>query len=330
MGELNMGTNKTSQKSREEWLKEVQERLDWYTFEASDEEFDAKEVEALVTLLGTLEADSAGKMPEPKADFEKLMHYIEEKNADAERLAALRRAEITDDAENAEAAEKARLAAESVSSVPRSRGGIWGRSRFVKIASVAAVLVALTVGGAVGAASAAKGGDYMLWLRKDKQGEKVVVEPKKNILSQANQETGTVYYAFEDVPEEYRRYLVDLDEMEHLEGYELIQIEINEHEARWRMNVLLKLGQQKIDMGVIVYQEVAVRESSFDDYEYVGSENIGEREFDLYQKPDNAAGQDTMICFYDEGIQYFVGENSSVEALEPLAEEYAEKVFEKF
>ena len=39
---------------KESLIQEIQKRLDWYTMEASDEEFDADEVQSLLKLLDSL------------------------------------------------------------------------------------------------------------------------------------------------------------------------------------------------------------------------------------------------------------------------------------
>lgn len=360
-------TNQTNMKSKEQWIKEVQERLDWYTFQAAEEEFNAQEVEALVALLSTLEADTETPMPEPKVDFEAFMRYREMREADAQKRAALHGgagAEAAVEIAGSEGDGSRHVDSHSESEMegvgsrhgdshsesgikgdgskhvdslgnaesPRRFGGkiLGGRHRFAKIASVAAVLVMLTVGGAVGAVNAAKGGDFIMWLRKDKQGEKMVIEPKKNALNQMEENVNNIYYNIEDVPEEYQEYFVDFNEMETLKGYELSQIEISEYEGSRQIFFLLQKEKQEIYLGVRVFQNnVVVRESSFDDYEYVGNEEINGNELEVYQKADNIDGWDAIICFYDESIQYFTYGNCSIEVLELFAAEYAEKIFEK-
>lgn len=79
----------TSGKGKEQLIQEARERLDWYTFQASDEEFDGKEVEALVSLLSVLEPMETPDGKEPGRTFEQFKQYMEEKQADAEKLASL-------------------------------------------------------------------------------------------------------------------------------------------------------------------------------------------------------------------------------------------------
>ena len=42
---------------KESLIREVTKRLDWYTMEASDEEFDADEVQTLLKLLDSLKGE---------------------------------------------------------------------------------------------------------------------------------------------------------------------------------------------------------------------------------------------------------------------------------
>lgn len=327
-----MDMNQTNTKSKEQWIKEVRERLDWYTFQASEGEFDAQEVEALVSLLTVLEPEAAVPTKEVKPNLEELKRYQEEKSADAEALAALYGEKERAGATIGAVASNESMSGKVMSADARRAGRILGGShRFVKVAVAAAILAVLTVGGAVGVVNAGKGGDFVLWLRKNIQGEKVVLEPQVKNFIQTNQGVGNIYYDIEEVPEEYREYLVDFDGMKGLEGYELEQIEVSDYEGGWKMSSLLQAEEREVWLGVRAYQDyVAVQEKNFDGYGHAYSKEIDGTEFDLYQKPDNTDGEDALICFYHGGRQYFVYGNRSAEALEQLAAEYAKKIFEKF
>ena len=56
-------------------IQEVTKRLDWYTMEASDEEFDADEVQTLLKLLDSLKGEEKEEENEKDFKFCTLLRY---------------------------------------------------------------------------------------------------------------------------------------------------------------------------------------------------------------------------------------------------------------
>ena len=150
----------------EKLIEELYERLWWYTYEASEEEFDEKEVDAITRLLDVLEPVHDDQAFEPGADAALKRFWErygeEEENAsvssEADTSASGDAAAEEDDAEHRElhaeempAAETS--AAETAKTVKTSakpgRGSKW-RKRLIRIAIGAAACVVLLVSVNVG------------------------------------------------------------------------------------------------------------------------------------------------------------------------------------
>lgn len=150
----------------EKLIEELYERLWWYTYEASEEEFDEKEVDAITRLLDVLEPVHDDQAFEPGADAALKRFWErygeEEENAsvssEADASASGESAAEEDDAEHRElhaeempAAETS--AAETAKTVKTSakpgRGSKW-RKRLVRIAIGTAACVVLLVSVNVG------------------------------------------------------------------------------------------------------------------------------------------------------------------------------------
>ena len=150
----------------EKLIEELYERLWWYTYEASEEEFDEKEVDAITRLLDVLEPVHDDQAYEPGADAALKRFWErygeEEENAsvssEADTFASAEAAAEEDDTEHRElhaeempAAETS--AAETAKTVKTSakpgRGSKW-RKRLIRIAIGAAACVVLLVSVNVG------------------------------------------------------------------------------------------------------------------------------------------------------------------------------------
>ncbi len=150
----------------EKLIEELYERLWWYTYEASEEEFDEKEVDAITRLLDVLEPVHDDQAYEPGADAALKRFWErygeEEENAsvssEADTFASAEAAAEEDDTEHRElhaeempAAETS--AAETAKTVKTSakpgRGSKW-RKRLIRIAIGTAACVVLLVSVNVG------------------------------------------------------------------------------------------------------------------------------------------------------------------------------------
>ena len=150
----------------EKLIEELYERLWWYTYEASEEEFDEKEVDAITRLLDVLEPVHDDQAYEPGADA--ALKRFWERYGEEEENASVSSEAVTsstgesaaeeDDAEHRElhaeempAAETsaAETAKTAKTSAKPGRGSKW-RKRFIRVAIGAAACVVLLVSVNVG------------------------------------------------------------------------------------------------------------------------------------------------------------------------------------
>ena len=168
----------------ESLIQEIQKRLDWYTMEASDEEFDADEVQNLLKLLD-------GLTPEEEKD----------------RLSS---DEVVDNFWKycAEREEEERILAEADEPEKKKEHKVlhyFQKHRAVVVA--AAVLIVIMLGGSWQmAVNAEKHGGFFWWMDKNEEGTTMITSPEvagenpqKNVQK--------VYNRIEDVPEIYREYV---------------------------------------------------------------------------------------------------------------------------
>lgn len=313
-------------------LQELKERLDFYTFQASEEQFDAKKVEVLVKQIRELESDgSAAEQDASKQDFEAFLKYRAEKLADAERLAALDKEGKTADADYPAASD-----AVSGSGENKKRSAVYGKQKgssgFVKAAAVG-IAVLLIVGGSMGAVNAQKDGGLIQWLRKNVYGEMILVEPKRENLPKKSMgdDITAVYYSPEELPEEYREYFVDLEGMEGLEGYEQEQILLFGSESGWYLAICWKaVGQEPLWFLIWSTEDsVVVQDRGFDDYENLYEKEVNGIELHVCKKPGDTEEKDVTIYFYYDNKKYIADGKLSLEEMEQIAEKYAERVVEK-
>ena len=140
----------------ESLIQEIQKRLDWYTMEASDEEFDADEVQNLLKLLDSL-------IPEEEKD----------------RLSS---DEVVDNFWKycAEREEEERILAEADEPEKKKEHKVlhyFQKHRAVVVA--AAVLIVIMLGGSWQmAVNAEKHGGFFWWMDKNEEGTTMITSPE--------------------------------------------------------------------------------------------------------------------------------------------------------
>lgn len=312
-------------------LQELKERLDFYTFQASEEQFDAQKVEVLVKQIQELESDgSVAKQNASRQDFEAFQKYRAEKSADAERLAALDGEGKATDADYLTAS-----GAVSGSGDIKKRSAVYGRQRgssgFVRAAAVG-IAVLLAVGGSIGAVNAQKDEGLIRWLKKSVYGEVILVEPEKdNFSDEFGEDTETFYHSPEELPEPYRKYFVDLEGMEGLEGYEQEQISLFRNKISWRLELSWKNAKQESLIFSIwgIKDSVVVQDRRFDKFEDFYDKEVNGIELHVCTKQEDSGEKDVSIYFYNGNRRYMVEGRLSLEVMEQIAAEYAERVLEE-
>ena len=179
-----------NQKGKETIINEIRERLRWYTFEASEEDIDPKEMAAMVKLLEVLEGENREPEESIKEAYARFQTHRDQWEADEAEISALREQETLQKAE-----EKRRR--KFVPGLGRKMGA---KRRLVVGLSAAALFVAVfTAGGAVGV-NAERNGGFFHWLKRDETGV-MMITSQDSLDTGTNIEGTATYESWAEVPE---------------------------------------------------------------------------------------------------------------------------------
>ena len=211
----------------ESLIQELTKRLDWYIMEASDEEFDADEVQTLMKLLDNLKTEEDNvedELPVEEAldDFWK---HCEEREEEERLLLGTE-----------EEKDKSEPVAEKEEDKPRKgklHKVLWyfHRRRFVGV--TVALLVVMILGGSWQVvANAEKHGGFFWWMDKNEVGTTMITSPEM-VGENPQKSVQKVYNRIEDVPDIYREYVnVPYEIMcSFNDGYSMSRIETIETDA---------------------------------------------------------------------------------------------------
>ncbi len=298
--------------SKKKLIEDARERLRWYTLEASEEEFDVQEVDALVNLLNTLEPQEEFLNQSSKQAVDEFWEYCKMRDMD-ER-------------------EKRSVASKIPKQKKKAAGKAWEviphTYKYIG-AAAAAFFVVLVTGSSISAVNAEKGGGFFHWLKKDQEGVTMITSPEK-LGDMVQMKEGEIYTEATKVPQQYQKYLVDYKKIKLLEDYALESINIG------RFNGFDKLSQkyvcesreETVILGVFSFhRQVMLTREIYADYEFQYRNEVEGMEQEVYLKKD-ANGEEYVICFYHEKEKYFVQGMQDVESLNKLALEYMGMVVE--
>lgn len=297
---------------KDQLIKELQERLDWYTFEASEEEFDAEEVEALVQLLGVMKGEETPPVEIP--DFEELME------------SAVKKQEALTQETTIPVEEPTVLADDSAqNSVSEKKVSRFSMGRFSTVAA-AILAVVLLAGGTMGVASAQKGQGFFHWLKWDETGEQIVISPN-NDKEDVELRVPQIYEDESKVPKEYTQYLLGIENYDSLKEFELDFLEITEYNNCTEVLYQYKeVDEKQILIALFCYDDkIMVKIESYDDYVYLKEETVGDKKIAFFSKENEDGTKEQMLCFVHENIQYRISGNQPLEVLEEISRECGNK-----
>ena len=176
---------------KESLIREVTKRLDWYTMEASDEEFDADEVQTLLKLLDSLKGEEKEEELPVEEALDSFWKYCEKRQEEERILAADRK----------ESAENCKTKLEKKEG--RMRKFLWyfHKHRIAVVTAVALIIIMLG-GSWQMAVNAEKHGGFFWWMDKNEEGTTKITAPEISI-EETEQCIKENYYSLEDVPSEY-------------------------------------------------------------------------------------------------------------------------------
>lgn len=292
---------------KESLIQEIQKRLDWYTMEASDEEFDADEVQSLLKLLDSL-------TPEEEKD----------------RLSS---DEVVDNFWKycAEREEEERILAEADEPEKKKEHKVlhyFQKHRAVAVAAV--VLIVIMLGGSWQmAVNAEKHGGFFWWMDKNEAGTTMITSPE---VASENSDIRTEknYYDIEDVPEKYKSY-VDIPYeiiFELGDGYNISRIQtVKTEESDTIYEYFKKENEELLYFEIKIYpQEILRVRETYPGYVFCEEfENEG-IDLEVFSKQEDNGNQSYIIYFYYGNEKYAVAGINDKEFLKEIAVKYQEAV----
>lgn len=295
----------------ESLIQEIQKRLDWYTMEASDEEFDADEVQNLLKLLD-------GLTPEEEKD----------------RLSS---DEVVDNFWKycAEREEEERILAEADETEKKKEHKVlhyFQKHRAVVVA--AAVLIVIMLGGSWQmAVNAEKHGGFFWWMDKNEEGTTMITSPETHVRDSIKKVKEN-YYSIENVPQIYKKYVDIPYEIMQLyeEQYTMSRIQIVKADESDTIYEFFNKGQDEIlhfEIKNYPRKILRVRET-YPGYVFCEEfENDGIN-LEVFSKQEDNGNQSYIIYFYYGNEKYAVVGINDKDFLKDIAIKYQEAVVDNY
>lgn len=307
--------DKDTQQDTAQLLQMAKEKLRWFTLEASEEEFDENAVDALVNLIAAMEQKN-----ETSVDEQKELEYFHAYCEFYEQEEAKRRGSANSEEDSIKSEGKKLRFKEKAKKFPKGR-------RLGFAAAAAGILLMIAVGG-TGAVKAGEDGGFFVWLRKDGEGVFGVTSQNEKGLD-ANERKAEVYDSVEIIPLDYKQYVVEKEQIDHLKNYEFSSFEKYEsvNIQRFMQRFSSVMNESEVSLGVCIYRDMLFGNEEFDEYEVLGTNYIEEQGYDILIKKTAISEKDYYICFYKDNKKYFVQGKGELDFLESLCKDYMEYVF---
>lgn len=295
-------------------IQEVTKRLDWYTMEASDEEFDADEVQTLLKLLDSLKGEEKEEELPVEEALDSFWKYCE-KRQEEERILA---------ADGKESEENRKTEPEKKEG--RMHQFLWyfHKHRIAVVTAVALIIIMLG-GSWQMAVNAEKHGGFFWWMDKNEEGTTMITAPEESDIKISD-----IYDKVEDVPEEYKEYVLIPFELSGFIGgdYNLSRIEVIKSNKVDSIYDYFENEKEEILYFEIkrYRQEILRVRETYPGYVFCEEfENDGIN-LEVFQKEEESGKQRYVIYFYYRNEKYAVVGVDSKEKLKEIAVEYLQAV----
>ena len=296
---------------KESLIQEIQKRLDWYTMEASDEEFDADEVQSLLKLLDSLTPEEEKDRLSSDVVVDNFWKYCAEREEEERILAEADETEKKKD---------------------RKVQRYFQRHKSLAVATVA--LAVILLGGSWQmAVNAEKHGGFFWWMDKNEEGTTMITSPEM-VGENPQKSVQKVYNRIEDVPDIYREYVnVPYEIMcSFNDGYSMSRIETIETDESDTINEFFSKEKNPIlHFKIKIYpQEILRVRETYPGYVFCEEfENEG-IDLEVFRKQEDNGNLSYIIYFYYGNEKYAVAGINDKEFLKEIAVKYQEAVVNNY
>lgn len=296
---------------KESLIQEIQKRLDWYIMEASDEEFDADEVQSLLKLLDSLTPEAEKDRLSSDEVVDNFWKYCAEREEE-ERILA-----------EADAPEKKK---------EHKVLHCFQKHRVVAVA--AAVLIVIMLGGSWQmAVNAEKHGGFFWWMDKNEEGTTMITSPE-GFSEDSERRIRKNYYSIEDVPEKYKTYVSIPYEIIHLyeKEYYLDRIEtVEADESDTVYEFFRKDKDETLYFEIKIYPKEILRvRETYPGYIFCEEFQNDGINLEVFRKEEENGKQRYVIYFYYGNEKYTVVGINDKEFLKEIAVKYQEAVEDNY
>ena len=296
---------------KESLIQEIQKRLDWYTMEASDEEFDADEVQSLLKLLDSLTPEEEKDRLSSDVVVDNFWKYCAEREEE-ERILA-----------EADEPEK-----------KKEHKALHYFQKHRAVAVAAAVLIVIMLGGSWQmAVNAEKHGGFFWWMDKNEEGTTMITSPETHVRDSIKKVKEN-YYSIENVPQIYKKYVDSPYKIMQLyeEQYTMSRIQIVKADESDTVYEFYNNGQDEMlyfEIKIYPKEILRVRET-YPGYVFCEEfENDGIN-LEVFSKQEDNGNQSYIVYFYYENEKYAVAGINDREFLKEIAVKYQEAIVDNY
>lgn len=325
-------------------IEDLQERLNWYLNEASEEEYNEEEVRAIKNLLEVMDPEKPEELDESyyNADmaFERFKATLDIRMRIQDEMRRFMAGEVTladypddddemvdDDTEDDSTSSdcdslEALKGKKSAQKKTKTRSFFLSKGMHRGIMAATLVL-ALLVGGTVGAYAEKNG--FFHWVKRDKEGMSVMTSPDG---MSDNTESSKHYTLLDEVPEEYREYIWEPEQVP--QGMKFVHYDIVKTKDWDRVMCYYYDDEQNARLEFIsriFVQGIEYHSQQFDSYDFMYSKEYNGTILE-YFKQDGEGDAEYAVSFLYDNIQYVVRGCLSLEEIEKLASEYCKDIIE--
>lgn len=300
-------------------IQELTKRLDWYMMEASEEEFDADQVQALMKLLDSL------KTEEDKINVEEELP-VEEAVSDFWKYCGEREEEeklLHDSEPHFEEKEERKEDHKENRKDGKVHKVLWFFHRHRVAVSAAVILVVIMLGGSWQAvANAEKHGGFFWWMDKSEEGTTMITSPEGTVEDFDNCELER-YDSIEEVPERYRNYVEQVCEIQAISEYDFSYSQVLRGYHKDKMYVYMVKDKSTICFEIIIYPQKILRvRETYIGYTFERQFEDGGIVFDVLSKEEKLGENKHLIYFYFGKAQYVVISEFDEKDLQNIVVEY--------